>query len=762
MLLLPLLAPIHAQAPATLSGVLVDRESAEPIEGAIVTLTLDGLEVGTGVSDVTGGFQIRTQAGVLDITVVHDDYAILSDREEVRPGDEVTVKLRMRQPESMTIVIVDEAVGAEVHKTVLSVDELKSVPGTFGDPVRALQTLPGVARPNIAEGALVVRGAEGLNTGYYVDGMPVPYMFHTMVGRSVITSGFIDQVEFFPGGMPSRYGEVTQAAVNVVTDAKPVQSTHATIQLDILDGSLSLEHELTDDLVMRASGRYSWMHALIWSAATVSVLRNGGESYESGYFSPKYADMFADVRWQATDADTLSFMVLGSRDRLVLRQPRYDLDGDGEPDPPDWEGQDLPYDPEEWIDKQFIRARLKWDHEGDVRSHSTWVALGPEKNQNLLGAWFLSREGPYRGRTEGFSTIVRRDETWKLQGENRVVYGGQLTLRPVVAYDFQDIYEDPEAEIPETRDDQAVGSVWVEPQIRTDNWYVAPGIRGTAYAWNGDTSLQAEPRISVRRDIGNDWYGKAAIGRYSQMPPVERYAQGIGNPELPIMTAWQASIGAEGPLPRGLSVDASIYGSVMNDLIVRNLVSEIYTEDDVAYTELRPEFLQVQGYAAGVEGLIRMQPTGSRFWGWVSFTAGRAIRVDKGLGTFSGDYDQPLSLTVLGAYDLPRDFELSGRVQFTSGQPHTPLYGVYVPDDSWFTEYRGEINSERYPYFFRIDVRAQKTWEGRRADWVFYLDVYNVTWRKNAFLATYDYDYSELVPLAHLPLLPTLGVEAHF
>lgn len=761
-MLYALLAAVHAEAPATLRGTLLDRATGRPVEGALVQLTVDGRDVGTGTTDVTGAFEIRTQAGVVDIQVMHEDYAILNDREELRPGDDVRITLRMRVPESMTVTIVDEAIGDEVHKTVLSVEELKSVPGTFGDPVRALQTLPGVARPNIAEGALVVRGAEGLNTGYYVDGMPVPYMFHTLVGRSVITSGFIDQVEFFPGGMPSRYGEVTQAAVNVVTDAKDVQATRATIQLDVLDGSLSVEHKLSDDLVMRASGRYSWMHALIWGGATVAVLRNGGETYESGYFSPKYADLFADLRWQATGSDSLSFLVLGSRDRLVLREPRYDTDGDGEPDPPAWEELDLPYDPEEWVDKQFLRARLKWDHDGPVRSHSTWIALGPEKNQNLLGAWFLSREGPYRGRTEGFSTIVRRDETWKLGEENRLVYGGQLTLRPVVAYDFQDVWEDPDSPVPETRDDQTIASVWLEPQLNVASWYVAPGVRGTAYAWNGDTSLQAEPRLSVRRDLPAEWYGKAAIGRYTQMPPVERYAQGIGNPELPIMTAWQASIGAEGPLPRGFSVDASIYGAVMNDLIVRNLVSEIYVEDDVAYTELRPEFLQVQGYAAGVEGLIRMQPQQSRFWGWVSFTAGRAIRVDKGLGTFNGDYDQPLSLTVLGAYELPREIELSGRMQFTSGQPHTPLYGVYVPDDTWFTEYRGEINSERYPYFFRLDLRAQKTWEGRRADWVFYLDVYNTTWRKNAFLATYTYDYSELVPLAHLPLLPTLGVEAHF
>ena len=35
------------------------------------------------------------------------------------------------------------------HRHVVTSEEQKRVPGTFGDPVRALQSLPGVARPNI-------------------------------------------------------------------------------------------------------------------------------------------------------------------------------------------------------------------------------------------------------------------------------------------------------------------------------------------------------------------------------------------------------------------------------------------------------------------------------------------------------------------------------------------------------------------------------------------------------------------------------------
>ncbi len=763
MLVLPLLvAAAIAAAPATLEVRLVDDITGAPVSEAHVEIALGETLLARGDTDAAGKLTLYVSEEEVLLRITHPDYLeIAHDGLEPDPGEATVLRYRMRTPGGAEILVLDEAVGEEIHRTVVTIEELRSVPGTFGDPVRALQTLPGVARPNIAEGSLVVRGAEGLNTAYLVDGMPVPYMFHTLVGRSIVTPGFIDQVDFFPGGMPSRYGEVTQAVVNVRTDTRPVGRTRGHIGVDTLDGTASFEHRINDAWLVRAASRYSWIHAFIWSGMAIRTVRAGGKAYEAGYFSPKYWDLFLDVRFTPTDQDEISFLAMGSRDSLVAREPRYDDDGDGEPDDPAWAEYDLPYDPEIWVDNQFWRTRLHWSHDGETRDHETWIALGPERETNLLGAWWLSREGPYRGQVEGFSTILRHEQFITLDNAT-VATGAQFTRMPVVAYDFQGVWDDPEAEVPKTTDTQLRSAAWLEPQLTAGDLYIAPGLRVAAYRWSDKSSVQPEPRISVRTLLRDTHYLKAGLGRYTQMPPIERYAQGIGNPDLPIMSAWQASVGAEGPLWGGLSFDASVYGAVMDNLIVRNLVSEIYNDSDVAYSTLRPEFLNVQGHAYGVEGLIRMQPQQAPWWGWVSFTLGRAVRGDAELGRFPGDYDQPVSLTVLGAWKASRKMEFSGRVQVTSGQPYTPLYGVYLPQWAWFTEYRGEINAERYPAFFRIDLRAQKTWETRAIDWVAYLDLYNATNRKNPFIATYNYDYSEFFTIAYLPILPTVGVEARF
>ena len=93
---------------------------------------------------------------------------------------------------------------------------------------------------------------------------------------------------------------------------------------------------------------------------------------------------------------------------MVFREGRFDEDGDGKPDPLEWEDADLSYNPSHWIENHFTRVRLRWLHEDEVHQHETWIATGTEQQQNLLGAWWLSRQGPYRGRVQGPSITARR------------------------------------------------------------------------------------------------------------------------------------------------------------------------------------------------------------------------------------------------------------------------------------------------------------------------------------------------------------------
>jgi len=83
----------------------------------------------------------------------------------------------------------------EVTRRTLQKQELTCVPGTFGDPLRVLENLPGMSRPPYILGVLLVRGAQPEDTGVLLDGVSVALLYHFAGGPSVVASSLIDRID---------------------------------------------------------------------------------------------------------------------------------------------------------------------------------------------------------------------------------------------------------------------------------------------------------------------------------------------------------------------------------------------------------------------------------------------------------------------------------------------------------------------------------------------------------------------------------------
>ena len=57
------------------------------------------------------------------------------------------------------------------ERRTISMAEARKIPGTFGDPIRVIQNLPGAARAPFSTGLLIIRGANPEDSGVYVDGI---------------------------------------------------------------------------------------------------------------------------------------------------------------------------------------------------------------------------------------------------------------------------------------------------------------------------------------------------------------------------------------------------------------------------------------------------------------------------------------------------------------------------------------------------------------------------------------------------------------
>jgi hypothetical protein len=754
---------------ATIVGRVLGRGSGAPLPCAITArATAEAAPLAETRTDADGAFELHFPSGVVLLTADCDDHLPLTTPEAVASNERVEVTLRPTPSGAgATVIVYGRERREEVSRTVISGDELRAMPGSFGDPIRALQNLPGVARSQGIEGTIVVRGSEGINTGTYFDEIPVPHLFHFFVGRSVVNPALLDDVEFYPGGMPSRFGDVTQAVVNVRTlDTLPKPGLHGRVSADILDFAVSGEMRLADHWTAQAGWRTSWIGTLIGLGARVGAgLRGLGSDTRPAYPTLQYDDWLARVAYEDED-DRVIFTAFAAHDAFVLHPPEADLDGDGDLEPPPL--PPLPYNPNRLFDSGFLRVQARWDHTEPRWEQTTWVAAGPDRQQSLLQGVGQLADGIDFGELTGWTVVARRRDRFELPG-GAFKSGVDVVVNPITAKDYGDAdYQT--ATVPTTRDLRTSLGAWAELQHNFGDLFVAPGLRVAFQAFNQHAGPQLEPRLTLRHRLDDHLTMTGFVGRFSQIPPADRYADGLGDPSLGVITAWQASSGLEGRWSNGVEVDFTVYGSRTASMIVKDLRVEVEVPpvepgDDTpnlrAQSTIVSAYHAVTGYAFGVEGLLRMRPRANWF-GWLAVTLGRSVRIDASGVVRPGDYDLPASVVLVGAREFPRRWRISGRLRVGSGYPYTPISGVYETQWDHFSGLPGPENAARLPVFRQIDIRIDKTWLGRRARWTAYLDVLNALNTKNFWLATYDPSYRKLEPVIWIPILPTLGVEVNY
>ena len=176
-------------APENLCGKVCACGGSDPVLAASVYIQALGLET---VTDAGGSFCfVGVPLGTWEITVRAPGYKPYLSAEEVLEDQRTDVAYYLRpSPRGVARTIVrSERERREVSHIELVAEEIRKVPGSLGDPIKAVQNLPGVARAPYDLGVMVVRGSGPEDTGQYVDGVRVPLLYHFGALRSVISPG---------------------------------------------------------------------------------------------------------------------------------------------------------------------------------------------------------------------------------------------------------------------------------------------------------------------------------------------------------------------------------------------------------------------------------------------------------------------------------------------------------------------------------------------------------------------------------------------
>jgi TonB family protein len=687
---------------SVLRGKLVELGTRAPVTGANVTAVVGGRHYSVD-ADARGRFRLPLPAGPARVSVYAPSHNPFVQQESLAPSQELAVTYFVERDryDPYEIIVVGEHRREEVSRITLRGAEIKEVPGTFGDPFRVVQALPGVASVVSLLPFPIVRGASPSSTGFLLDGTRVPLLYHLFSGPSVIHPEFIDEIQFFPGGAPAPYGGYTGGIV----DGRTVRARPD-------------EHLLDFDVNLLQVGGFVREPVKPLGATVTVAGRYGYPGFLLGLATNQLSLSYWDYQLRldgGTPRNGWTVFVFGARDELdtvAATVPR------GTPNPP--------------LTPSLI---LSFDRV-DLRLHQTY---GPV---DTLYRAVLGYDQTYSMGTDFSVWIVEPSVTARwLRNEKLTVDAGLLGT-------FHDVQQganalaagNPLAPITAQLDKFYVGSAFAEVLWRpTPRLLIRPGVRVDVNADNTTTIPDVDPRFTVRyklfnRDLpelklGSDdsavWL-KGSAGIYHQPPRFVLPLPGLDMMPLKygLLRSYQTSLGTEVPLAERFQLSVEGYFNYMDptifDLSVNNASVVTTPNRTLLPTSIvvgqmdGQEFIdrltapQI-GRAYGLEVLLRRQSKTGVF-GWVSYTLSRSERFRDPLWV-PYDFDRTHLVNLVAGMPLARNWDVGMRWQYQSGRPTTTT---------------GGYNAGRDNGYVRFDLRVDKRAVYRRWLLDFYVDITNV------------------------------------
>ena len=657
----------------------------------------------------------------------------------------------------------------EPGRTVtLSRQEVRQIPGAFGDPFRAVEIMPGVTPIVSGLPFFFIRGAPPGNVGYYLDGVRIPLLFHVGVGPSVVHPGLVNRVDLYPGGYPARFGRFSGGIVSGET-SPPLDHAHGEFNVRLFDAGALVETpwdlpfgQKRADKDKRGSitlgGRYSYTAFLLTQLASDTLL--------------DYWDYQLRASYKLTPDDTISTFVFGSYDYLGQRTPTQDITLFG---------------------TEFHRIDTRYDHKlGDRGNFRMAVTTGFDRSRAQEDRFVRDRILGARSELVYAATpnvLVRAGTDLQIDNYDVQVVSG--TLAPSVARI---------ANYFPSRSDLAFGARLDAIIGVTKGFEVTPGVRSDLFTSQGATAMAFDPRLAVKTDVTDTFRILSALGIAHQPPsfvvPVPGFQPGglAGG----LQKAYQESAGIEWDVLKSITGTLTVFHNAFADMSdplgvrppqVSGCAPGTFPLDTIAgdretvnpngggggggcgtprfvpgtigpdrsggggqgadsagsQTTANAFTVRTKGEAYGVELFLKKKLT-DRIGGFLSYTLSRSTRTYDGR-TYIASFDRTHVLNTALAFDLGRNWRAGTRFTFYTGLPK-------APDPT--------SDSTRLSPFYRVDLRLEKRWNLGKTWWIsFVAEWMNATLTKEQVSTTCTLSgctAQEIGPVT----IPSIGAEGGF
>jgi TonB family protein len=772
-------APPIAPTTGILSGAVHLADGNTPLAGATVSVTLLDGTLQQVSTDEDGKWQIRNlPVGKYKVHVESPGFQPVENQEEVGAGEQTDATYRLSPlAEGIEITVQGERPPREVTRRTIERREIERIPGTSGDALRSLQSLPGVARPPGLAGLLIVRGSSPNDTQVYADGTLLPLIYHFGGLSSVIPTELLDKIDFYPGNFSSKYGRVQGGIVDVSLRSPDTQCLgdygvptekkgcfHGMAQVDLIDGRVMLQGPLpAKDWSFAVAGRRSWVD--LWLKP---VLENAGSSVTA---APVYYDYQLIVDHK-TSKSKFSLRAYGSDDkfRIIVTDPA---------------AQDPAFGGALSFGTSFYRAQMLYQTDLTPNvSFDSMVSAGHNNVGFSVGNFLFSLNTyPIYGRSEfGFKVApgvkINAGLDFLLAPYEVIVRfpqpprPGEPDPGPFASRPPQESHEQSTAFRPAW-----YGEAELQPSNRLR---IIPGVR---VDYSRDTGhADFSPRLVARYDLikGTEAGGsafrtlggdkdpahdsprlrttlKGGVGVFYQPPEFQETNPVFGTPGLLSNRAIHYSLGIEQEFSQQVELSLEGFYKDLTKQVARTASDNGYVYNNFGL-----------GSVVGLEALLKYKPD-ARFFGWIAYTLSRSVRQDSPSSPqYLFQYDQTHNLIILGSYRLGRGWEFGGRFRIVSGSldtaslPPPALPALYAADAGAYTQLTGRPYSTRLPLFHQLDLRVDKRWQFRTWRFSSYLDIQNVYNNAAVEGLSYNYNFSRRSYQTGIPIIPSIGLRGEF
>ena len=136
----------------------------------------------------------------------------------------------------------------------ITTEKLLKVPGSGGDPLRAIEAMPGVVLGDNKQGAPAVRGSSPADNYYQTDYIPVGYLFHNL-GDSTYNSNIIEDFSLKAGAWDSQYSNAIGAVLDTKLRDPYREGLTTVIDISLLRAGILVEGAVTENSAFYASWR---------------------------------------------------------------------------------------------------------------------------------------------------------------------------------------------------------------------------------------------------------------------------------------------------------------------------------------------------------------------------------------------------------------------------------------------------------------------------------------------------------------------------